>query len=412
MMGSRISVGGLLLVCAVITGPVFAQLGQEVATPTPGATQRTQVERKSQQTASSPQADGRRHAAQLSKLHSAMKKKLGLSSTQEKSIERLFRRQIAVLNGGRGAGRSLGRRGSDTAELASLRERLQSARKAGDERALRRLRQEFREKIGKRTTASALSTDDFLARVATHLSGNQQVEFWQLARSMRTRDRRGRSGTGELRKFWRVVSSPATGLSSEQRRTATGIVRDGVADLSQAQKDGTDGAPIIAEVRREVLSQLNPGQLAKVEIALGLRPRPVPHMEEPEPVARLVADQAKDAKPEVKAEPHPKAEPAEEPKAEVKEEPQTKPEPTPKAEPASAPKVEPKPEPKPDPKPVPKEEAPKKPASEPQAEHKPQPAPKPEPAAKPEPEPKSEKDSDTGEDSNTEEDQEKDDDEG
>lgn len=406
MKGSMCSVGGLLLFCAMTTGPAFAQLGQKVATPVPGATQRAQVERPVPQPTGSPRADARRHAAQLSKLYIAMKKKLSLSSTQEKAIERLFRRHIAVLNGGRGAGRSLGVRGSDAAELASLRERLQAARKAGDERALRRLRQEFREKIAKRSTASALSTDDFLAKVSAHLSGDQQAEFRELERTMRSRDRRGRSGTGELRKFWRVVSSPAVGLSSEQRRTATGIMRDGVADLSQAQKDGLDGAPIIAALRRDVLEQLSSKQRVKVEIALGLRPKtkPAPEEVEPEAVVKLVAEKSEDArseaKPQVKAESEPKAEPVEEPRAEGKDKPETKPAPTPKAEPKPVPvtKVEPKP--------APKEEAPK----EPSGESKPEPKPK--PAAKPEPPPKAEKDTGADEESNNEEAPDKENDDG
>lgn len=408
MMGSRITVGGLLLVCSVITDPAFAQLEQAATTPVPDVSKHTQVERQSPQPATAPQEAGRRHAAQLSKLHSAIKKRLGLSSTQEKSIERLFRRQLSVLNGGRTAERYSGARDSDATELASLRERLQSARKAGDERALRKLRQEFRDKITTRTTADALSTDDFLAKVSAQMSSDQQEEFRQLARSILTHDRLGRSGTDELRKFWRAVSNQAVGLSSEQRRTATGIVRDGVADLSQAQKDGTDGAPIIEAVRREVFKQLNPGQLEKVEIALGLRPRPVP--DESETIVTLVADKSQDAKaepkPEVKTAPQPKAEPVEASKVEPTPEPKVeeKPEPTPKAEPIPVPepKVEPKPEPAAVPKPAPKEESPKELSGESQ----------PKPAAKPGPSPKPEKDSGAGKDSDQKEAPDKDDDEG
>lgn len=213
----------------------------------------------------------RRQIARLNKLRTAVNKELGLSSSQRSAIDRLFRDYIDTLGGSRGRLHPFGTGASDRDEMASLRTRMRAARKAKDERAARRLREEFRAKMNMRKTAVALSLDDFLRKVDALLRARQRTAFQKLVRNAQVRQGRQRSQNGDLRKLWRAVSRPAVGLSDQQRRAITLIIRDSADAMAQSRREGGDIAEITAQVRLEVLGELTNSQRIKMEVALGLR---------------------------------------------------------------------------------------------------------------------------------------------
>lgn len=122
-----------------------------------------------------------------------------------------------------------------------------------------------------RKTAVALSLDDFLFKVQGLLQGQQRPALQKLVRSAGVRQGRERSRNGGLRKLWRAVNRPVVGLSNQQRRAITVIIRDSADALAQSRREGGDVVEIAEQVRRDVFGELTDAQRAKVEVALGLR---------------------------------------------------------------------------------------------------------------------------------------------
>lgn len=228
------------------------------------------AERRSPSTAESGPSDivVRRQIAQLVKLQSAMKKKLGLTGTQKEAVDQLFKTYVRSLNDKEGRRRPFGVNPTDGNELKSLREQLNEARKAGDEEAVRKLRGQFRQMLQTRTTAMALTLDQFFAKVVEELDEKQRRGFRSLIKRMRIGDVR-QSHRGDLRRLLRMVMNPDVGLSSEQQQALRTVFRRGSVAIAQAERDGADNVDeLTAKLRADVLNELTPAQRAAVEAAL------------------------------------------------------------------------------------------------------------------------------------------------
>lgn len=221
----------------------------------------------------------RRRLKQLTKLQSAMSKKLDLTRDQEEAIDGLFKEYVQTLKGVRSRPRPFGTTPEDAAELKELRKELREARKAGDETTVRALRKKFREKMRERQAARGLTVNQFLTQVGEQLTDEQRPEFRKLVKTLKIGYTGNYSSSGDLRILWRATMEPEVGLSVRQKRAINVIIRDGVASVLEAEREGESAAEIAAKVRADVLGELKPFQRAKVEMTLqeraaGARSRP------------------------------------------------------------------------------------------------------------------------------------------
>ncbi len=228
------------------------------------------TERRGSSTSESGPSDFvvRRQVAQLVKLQSAMKKKLGLTSTQKEAVDQLFKTYTRSLNGKDGRRRPFGVNPTDGNKLKNLRVQLAEAKKSGDEEAVRQLRKKFRQMLQTRTKAMALTLDQFFAKVVAELDEKQRQGFRSLIKRMRIGDVR-HSRRGGLRRLLRTVMNPDVGLSSEQQQTLRTVFRSGSVAIAQAERDGADNVDeLTAKLRVDVLNELTPAQRAAVEASL------------------------------------------------------------------------------------------------------------------------------------------------
>lgn len=210
----------------------------------------------------------RRRMAQLAKLQSAMKKKLDLTGKQKEAVDRLFKTYFRSLSDKAERPRP---READPVHgdaLEGLREQLKEAKKAGDEEAVRQLREQFRQKRQTRTSAIPPTLDQFFATVAAELDEKQRPGFRGLIKRMRIGDVR-QSRRGKLRRLLRTVMNPGVGLSSEQQQVLRTLFRDGALAIAHAERAGDDSVDeLTAKLRHDVLKELTPAQRVEVEAAL------------------------------------------------------------------------------------------------------------------------------------------------
>jgi len=209
----------------------------------------------------------RRQIAQLTKLQTAMKKKLDLSRQQEEAIDQLFKDYFRGLKDKKSRPKPFGANRGDAEALAALRKKMTEAYKKGDNETLQKLREELREKMRPRSAGVAASMSQLFSQVADELDEEQRPKFRNLTRRLRIGSA-SRPPGGELRVLWRAVMRPDISLSGEQRKTARDLLRDGFVAIGEVESDDDKVKEITARVQADIFEKLTAEQRAKVETAL------------------------------------------------------------------------------------------------------------------------------------------------
>ncbi len=271
--------GGIALLASF--GMSLSAFAQQEQDPPPESRQgeeaeSQQVEPEKPATQSKPGQTAQRHqVAQLQKLHKAMRTKLKLTKAQKRIIDGHFDVYLSQVQKRR-SGRRVSVGGNrDPDGLRALRKEMLAASKSRDREKVRRLREQFREKMTANRAAGARTVPQFLKALETELDKDQRIKFYELTRRLRIGSASEETGE-DLRALWRAVMRPELELSPMQRSTISRKMQDGFRAVEEAQRNGSldEVDELAAEVRADIVSGLFPEQRSKLnEILAEDQPR-------------------------------------------------------------------------------------------------------------------------------------------